>query len=498
MRPRAEGSGFARTLGRAMERLARTPAILLVLAGAIGGLAPRAATAPDEPSGLEAGFGVVDLTPPGPVPLGGYGARRGRLSTGVHDPVRARALVLRRGATAVGLVSVDLVGVSRQVRELVARRLGDLDLDGLVLAATHTHAGPGALTDVPAWRPAMGAFDRHLLARTAARIEMAVRLAHADLAPAVLRGGRTDGRALAARVRNRAVRTGPVDSTVGVLRIDAPDGTPRGILVHFAAHPTLLPASVTRISAGWPGALCDALERALPGVRALFFNGALGDVAPVAEADAGPDPFAKARRYGETLAQVALGLHARLGREASPSTRLDVEPTTWVSVRTIAGPLLGLPGPSALVPDAAPPFPVEQLTLGTIRLRTLPGEPTVAFGRSLGQGADRWIVSCAQDHLGYFTDRALFRRGNTYEAELSFFGPALADRIRASLAGPPGSGQAGSGQAGSGRPADAPPRPAREARIVRIVADPRPGEGAAHALGRAHGERLREDVRSLL
>ena len=78
--------------------------------------------------------------------------------------------------------------------------------------------------------------------------------------------------------------------------------------------------------------------------------------------------------------------------------------------------------------DAAPVrLPIARLRLGELELVTLPGEPTYAAGQQLGQGPARWIVACAQDHVGYFADRAGFRRGG-YEAEMSFFGPDVVDR----------------------------------------------------------------------
>jgi hypothetical protein len=43
---------------------------------------------------FEAGAAAVDITAPVGTPLAGYGDRWGRPSTGIHDPVYARALYL--------------------------------------------------------------------------------------------------------------------------------------------------------------------------------------------------------------------------------------------------------------------------------------------------------------------------------------------------------------------------------------------------------------------
>src|SRR5262245_41628628 len=61
---------------------------------------------------LEAGFAESDITPKvggdKPVYLAGFG--HNRAATKVHDPLFARAVVLRHDGKKVALVSVDLVG----------------------------------------------------------------------------------------------------------------------------------------------------------------------------------------------------------------------------------------------------------------------------------------------------------------------------------------------------------------------------------------------------
>ena len=62
---------------------------------------------------LTAGVAAVDITPPVGTPLGGYGARHGRPSTGVHDRLYAKALVLDNRSERIAIVTCDLIGVSR-------------------------------------------------------------------------------------------------------------------------------------------------------------------------------------------------------------------------------------------------------------------------------------------------------------------------------------------------------------------------------------------------
>ncbi len=477
---------------RPAARLLPTIVLLLALAAAFGTSAP----ADPEPGGLEAGLAVVDLTPEGPVPLGGYAARHGRPSTGVHDPIEARALVLREGGASVAIVALDLVGVSRSLVDLVRERVSDLGLGDVVILATHTHAGPGALSEVPLWRPAMGRFDPALFRRTAARVESAVRRAYADLAPARVSWTRTEG----LPVRNRAFPDGPVDPTVGVLAIESPGGALRAVVVHAAAHPTILGSDVTALSAGWPGALRREIERRRPGTVAIFWNGAMGDVSPVAPDDAGRDPFDRAEAFGRTVADVALrALGAPADRPApsagSGATRggaLRVLGTREVHAPTVASRLLGS-DEDPLAPSATFALPVSRLEIAGLHLVTVPGEPTFAVGRRLGQGRSTWVLACAGDHLGYFVSRAGFYRGG-YEADLSLFGPDAADRLAAAAAGEDAEADpTGGGPGGAGAPAAVPGAPV----LIRAGADV-PDDPPGLALGLAQGRRLRPQVRDLL
>ena len=60
---------------------------------------------------MQAGFGEADITPKvggKPVYLAGFG--QNRKATGVHDPLKARAVVLKHEDRKLALVSLDVVG----------------------------------------------------------------------------------------------------------------------------------------------------------------------------------------------------------------------------------------------------------------------------------------------------------------------------------------------------------------------------------------------------
>src|SRR6185295_72852 len=65
-----------------------------------------AACAEDE---LQVGVAYVDITPPIPFRMHGYFYER--LSTGIKDPLYARAIVLQQGKESAAFVFCDLVGI---------------------------------------------------------------------------------------------------------------------------------------------------------------------------------------------------------------------------------------------------------------------------------------------------------------------------------------------------------------------------------------------------
>src|SRR5262245_39969074 len=87
---------------------------------------------------LEVGFGEVDISPKigdAPVYMAGFG--QNRKATRVHDPLFARAVVLKDGTRKIALVSVDLVGFFLPNVVNVRKQLSGFDQ--VTVSSTHTH-----------------------------------------------------------------------------------------------------------------------------------------------------------------------------------------------------------------------------------------------------------------------------------------------------------------------------------------------------------------------
>lgn len=100
---------------------------------------------------LQAGVATIDITPPIGYRMSGYFYERP--STGIHDPLQAKALVLLKGETKVAWVFCDLVGIaptdSSPARAMASNRTG-IPRENILVAATHSHTGPlywGVLRD---------------------------------------------------------------------------------------------------------------------------------------------------------------------------------------------------------------------------------------------------------------------------------------------------------------------------------------------------------------
>lgn len=263
---------------------------------------------PEHEPVLAAGAASVDITPDEPVVMSGYGSRTGR-STGTHDRLYATALVLDDGIQRIGLVGVDLLNVSVEL----SRRVRDAvdGLDELMIAASHTHAGPYMPARALDVSPALNT-DVDVSAAVEpieAGIVTAVTDAAASLAPARI-GTATETvedvainrRAAGGVSGNVRVPFGRVDPTVTTIKIKTDDTVT--ILYHFACHPVCTRPSETLLSADWPGVTRRLIQSEHPNAHVIYLNGAAGDINPAPAGD--DDPYEHMERIGGPIGEGVL------------------------------------------------------------------------------------------------------------------------------------------------------------------------------------------------
>lgn len=450
---------------------------------------------------LCAGSAAVDITPPVGTPMWGYGSRSGVLSPtawfaqktgattfdtdlyakaflaseGIHQRLFARAVVLQDAdGDRVALTQLDLGSVSGALHQAVAERVADVGIarTHLLLAPSHTHAGPGALHANPFhWVGFGDVYDPRVVGALADAIAAAIVAATGELAPAAVAVGRdtiedaTRNRAFEAYLRNPeadpdATPGTAINRTLTMIRADTLDGEPLGAFSVFPNHGTVQGADQLLLSGDNAGYAARLLEETMARSGgepvAAWANGEEGDVSPVAE---GEDSFDASEDNGHRQADPAIALWESLGEELTD--QLDIAVTydaATMSDGTAAGydmspsPIYGLggsclpaslPGVGAKCPmaPAGPPptwMPFQMIALGDDVLVALPWEITTvagerirgsvaeAAGRALEQVA---IVGLANEYGGYLTTPEEYELQG-YEGQMTWWGPEQADWIR--------------------------------------------------------------------
>jgi len=290
---------------------------------------------------FKVGVGRVNITPPTPFWLSGYAARTNPAPT-VRTELWAKVLAIQDSAgTRAIIVTTDLIGLPAQVSEAVAERLQreeGLPRAALVLNSSHTHSGPAVWPNLRVmfdFTPDEAERVKQYARKLTDDLVSVARQALRDLQPATLAFGRgTAGFAINRRqplptgVRIGVNTNGPVDHSVPVLRVTAPDGSLRAVLLAYACHNTTLGGDFYQVDGDYAGAAQREVEKAHPGATALFMM--------LCGGDQNPNPRGKVEhveQYGRELAsaveQVLKGNLAAVRppiRAAHQVIRLDFAP----------------------------------------------------------------------------------------------------------------------------------------------------------------------------
>ena len=423
---------------------------------------------------LMAGFARVDITPPAGIAINGY--FNIREADGVLDPLEAGCLALSCGDRTVVLLSVDNLGISQAFMEpmlCAICQVTGLPRDAVFIHCTHSHTA-GAI-GVKWQTPLNIAYQKELevlLSQVAAA-------ALADRKPARM-GWRTvkaPGLAFSRRFRMKdgSVRTNPgignpdivseiggPDDQLRLLRFDREEDSL--VLMHFGMHPDSVGG--TKLSADWPGFARRTFEEAIPGTKALFFNGAEGDIGVQ---NVFPRPgdmndltldfddvyrgYNATRRYGRILAGTALQIYdiveyvevetlsfarrsvhvpanvpkaeelpqAKEYAELHNSGQDDRIPYKGMQLTTVVAEALRM----MRLADGPEYFDMELsgLAIGPVALVGIPGEPFAGISRGL-QAPEKWgtvfAVCNTNGYEGYFPMEDSYTEGG-YEARSSNF-----------------------------------------------------------------------------
>ena len=365
---------------------------------------------------------TIDVSPPEPLPLGGYTARGDAPMQSGGDPLFARAVVFEAGGERIALVSLDALTIPESLVAAVRRQIAD-DVR-LMLVATHTHSAPDSqmLNERMTFKvPGIAGFSRRWLDWYSQKVAACVKAALvAEPHDA------SELRLVQAEVAaNRGRRDGAVPiRTATYLLLHG-----RPILTTYSAHATVYGDDRKTTSGDWPGAVASKLG-------GLVFPGAIGDASPDSATN---DPMAdvgnivEKLRAGTTDAKAAPLFEGHGGISFFSAPIALGKPVPHPAFATE----FGAPSPldQVLVGRFAPTeASVTIVRIGRLVLVGVPGEPTSEVGRKVqGFGANLGlrstvVVSHTNGWIGYVLVPEDYDKGG-YEAALSFHGRETSLRV---------------------------------------------------------------------
>lgn len=241
---------------------------------------------------FQTGYASVNINPSLGIAVCGYYVPR--FAKGFLDDLEVSALVLSLGEKKIALIAVDSCELYesniKKMTEGIEKETG-IPKDNIFISASHTHTGP-----CPVPCTVFEADPDPILKYAdflAERVVDSVKLALMDLRPTKMGyivGYAPERVAYIRRYKMKDGTTqtcppindpnidyplGELDQRVNVLRFDR-EGSDTVVLVNYGLHADTINGEM--ISADWPSWMRRTLDKALDGVKCMFFNGAEGDV----------------------------------------------------------------------------------------------------------------------------------------------------------------------------------------------------------------------------
>ena len=436
---------------------------------------------------LKIGFAKTNINPPLGIAIAGYYVPR--FAKGFLDDLEVAALAVACGGKTILLMSADHLGFNihfPRYRAAIAEAAG-IPVDNVYLACTHTHTGPYIVPDKNLH------MDEDTIHPYVDFVESRLRdvavLAIADLQEAKMGyivGYAPERVAYIRRYKMKDGSTwtcppiddpnidhplGELDQRVNVVRFDQKNGQSI-VLYNYGVHVDCIGGEL--ISSDWPGWTRRTLEKALDGVKCIYFPGCQGDVGSTNVHPSGGDMNdteisfdnemkspGMARFVGRAIAGTILQVYDKVAYtdvneinilhkevlvgankpspEDMPRARLykqlhdegkDSEiPYTAMELTTVVAEALRMcrmeNGPDHFLLE------ITGVQLGSIAMIGLPGEPFTDIGVRIKNTAG-WdmIMPCCivNGYMGYFPTKDAFNEGG-YEARTSSFQPNVADLL---------------------------------------------------------------------
>ena len=432
---------------------------------------------------LQAGYSKVNVNPMLGIPINGY--FKPRYAEGILDDLEIVAVALACGETKTLLMAIDNLHIGTKLvknyQERISEKTG-IAKEAIFIHSTHTHTA-GTL-DMDSKNELVLEYTEFVGKRF---VDVAV-FALEDLKPAKMGWavGKAPNIAFVRRFRMKdgKVRTNPgvgnpdilhpigdIDDRVNVIRFDR-EGADTIVMANMGCHPDVVGGN--KISADWPAMFRRRLEKSLDNVKAIFFNGAQGDINHVNvnakdgdfndtfhdfdDVDRG---YGHSRHMGNVMAGAVLQVYDKVNYRDVDTIRFaykvselpsnmpkpedmplarkyhelhlagkDSEiPFKGMELTTVvaeAGRMVRLEhGPETF------PLGLSAVTIGPVALLGIPGEPFNGIGRGIKEAAG-WevIMPCCLTNgsEGYFPMQDSYDEGG-YEARSSRYKAGTAELI---------------------------------------------------------------------
>lgn len=402
---------------------------------------------------IRAGYAKVDITPEGPVMLGGYDLR-GAPSNGIwgNDRLYARALVFEASGVRVAFVEADVIEI--QGHDLFRRRISEatgIPVRNVLLGDAHNHAAPSPNAE------AKTDWDRQF---SAGLVKAAVQ-AVANLQPVRIAAGTGHARIAMNRrqvkpadvdstltfdennvsqsfgkqktdhpipihefagvVRLGANPRGPIDDALQIVRVDSAESRPLAVMIHYACHGTSLGGRNSKISGEWMGRMQADVEKQFPGLGAIYVQGAAGDINPrvVGGLDGNPDDIETTWALGEEIGREVVRVYRQLSPEPWAKPSVQVETTDILLPRIYRELFQDFSATAVKVPTTA-------VRIGDLMWTTFPGEMFSDIGKQVKAAmpaTHTYLMGYTNGYIGYFPEQQAYAEGG-YEVAVTHLDPA--------------------------------------------------------------------------
>lgn len=371
-----------------------------------------------ENDSLKIGWAKISITPNKPMPMAGYGKRKGAPFTAVHDSIFVRTILLENSRRKVALITADLLIIPPTVASLVENNKPD-NID-IYYGATHSHNSLGGWYNTLVGKLFAGDYDPTVEEFLATQILNSVE--EAGKSTESLKNIRFEKDLDEKDIRNRLIDDGSVAPYIRSIRFETDSKS--ALLCTYAAHSTVLNSATFELSRDYPGVLVDSLENTDTDF-ALFMAGAVGSMGPI---EKGIDDF-------DEVNNQALGVLKEIRSENEHEAVIDLSTASFGKI-----PLpLRKPSPRIDTKWALRPWvfnwlfgeaqaDVKSLKIGNLLMIGLPCDFSGELMEDLdsyasSKGLELVITSFNGGYTGYITADEHFSKEAYETTTMNWFGP---------------------------------------------------------------------------